>query len=34
MWNRSIFTEKSKLTLANEAFSRWREKGRNTKVSH
>ena len=33
MWNRAIFTEKSKLTLANEAFARWREKGRNTKVN-
>lgn len=33
MWNRSIWTEKSKLTIANDAFTRWRTKGRETKVN-
>lgn len=29
MWNRKIFTEKSKLTICNEAFGRWRERSKN-----
>ena len=33
MWNRAIWTEKSKVTIANEAFARWRTKGRETKVN-
>lgn len=33
MWNRAIWTEKSKLTIANDAFSRWRANGKATKVN-
>lgn len=31
MWNKRVFTEKSKLTIANEAFGRWRTKGKEVK---
>ncbi len=33
MWNRAIWTQKSKLTICNEAYSRWRTRGRETKVN-
>lgn len=32
MWNRAIWTEKSKLTIANDAFSRWKANGRVAKT--
>jgi len=31
MWNRKIFTEKSKLTICNETFGRWRDKSKNAR---